>query len=101
MGSLETWRDIALIVLTLEGIIFITLLVVMTAGFVWVVGKARKYVQEYIGQAMEVTHTMRSTALDLSRQAAEPIITVSATGAAVRSSLKALIRKVKREDIYA
>ncbi len=102
MGSLNTWRDIALIVLAFEGIVFITLLLVMTAGFVWLVRKARKYVQEYIGRAMEVTHTMRSSAIEVSRKAAEPIITVAAAEAAVQSSLRTLIRKVKKEGrIYA
>ncbi len=95
MGSLETWRDVALIVLTLEGIVFITLLLVMTAGFVWVVRKARKYLQEYMGHAMEVTHTVRSTALDLSRQAAEPVIAAASAKAAVQASLRTLIHKVK------
>ncbi len=97
MGSLATWRDIALIVLVLEGIVAATLLLVVTVGGLWLIRRSRQYLREYIAQAIGVTHMAREMASDLSGEAAEPIIAASSTKAAVEATIRAIFRKVRKQ----
>ncbi len=96
MGSLATWTDIALIVLILEGIVATTLLLVVSVGALWLIGKSRRYLRENIAQAIGVTHMAREMASDLSEEAAEPIIAASSAKAAVEATIRAIFRKVRK-----